>query len=106
MYKDKEQQKEFQRKWAKERKRKQNETKNKLKAGGCVNCGEKELCCLDFHHIGEKSFGIGGSDGKNNMSYRTPKSIELEAAKCIVLCRNCHAKLHAGLIVYETTMQN
>lgn len=32
---------------------------------------------------------------------KSQKDIEEEAAKCVVLCRNCHAKLHAGILSVE-----
>jgi len=62
----------------------------------CERCGEKETICLEFHHIKErdKDFNLGQVKswgwGK--------KRIEKEIKKCIVLCANCHRKLHADLI--------
>lgn len=57
---------------------------------GCLVCGESDHFSLDFHHVGEKTAGIGY--GKN-----MPKSsLLLEISKCVVLCANCHRKLHAG----------
>lgn len=62
----------------------------------CLNCGEKTGACLDFHHLdsNEKdrslSLSIKWGWGKNR--------IKKEIDKCVVLCSNCHRKLHAGLI--------
>jgi hypothetical protein len=61
----------------------------------CHECGYRgsNSSSLDFHHIGEKSFGI--SDG-----YKRDKllvSIEIilsEIDKCEILCRNCHCLRH------------
>jgi hypothetical protein len=56
-------------------------------------CGESDIVCLDFHHIGNKSGNI------SDMAKR-PVSIavlQAEMDKCIVICRNCHAKLHAKM---------
>lgn len=57
---------------------------------GCLRCGEKDPYALDFHHIAEKVANIG------NGSKVPRKVIESELGKCIVLCANCHRKLHAG----------
>jgi len=69
-------------------------------AGGCcVNCGySKSLHALDFHHTGrDKEHVLSGillkASGKNG-SY-LPVALE-EAAKCVLLCSNCHRELHAG----------
>lgn len=60
-------------------------------AHGCLRCGESDPYALDFHHVGEKSHGI--SNGFN----MTKKAIMSEISKCVVLCSNCHRKLHAEL---------
>lgn len=61
---------------------------------GCIYCGESDVACLDFHHktSDDKEFGISGN------THRTWKYIEAEIAKCVVICANCHRKLHAGHI--------
>ena len=61
----------------------------------CETCGESESCCLVFHHV--------GNDKKENISTlwnrRWPiDKILDEMSKCIVLCSNCHMKLHAGVM--------
>ena len=60
----------------------------------CVVCGESESVCLDFHHIdpNEKDFTIGKHRNKSR------ENLLKEIQKCVVLCANCHRKLHAGLI--------
>lgn len=62
----------------------------------CEICSEKEVCCLDFHHLGDKDFNIGDATKYN---YPLAK-IKEEIAKCICVCSNCHRKLHAGVINY------
>jgi hypothetical protein len=53
-------------------------------------CGVSDIECLDYHHIDQQT-----------MEKRIPsihtfnKSIE-EMIKCIVVCANCHRKIHAG----------
>ena len=59
----------------------------------CVFCGESEKICLDFHHLNDKKFLM--SQGHKTGSI---KKIMEEIAKCIILCSNCHRKLHAGII--------
>ncbi len=55
-------------------------------------CGESHIATLDFHHIDpmKKEFQI------TNVVHRgwsIPK-IKKEVEKCIVMCANCHRKLH------------
>lgn len=59
---------------------------------GCKYCGEKESCCLDFHHNGNKILNISRLARNSN----SIKVIETEIKKCTVVCANCHRKLHYG----------
>lgn len=59
----------------------------------CTNCGETETVCLDFHHTQDKLFGL--SDATTSFGL---KRLTEEIEKCIILCANCHRKLH-----YSTT---
>ena len=62
------------------------------KSCGCVICGESDPCCLDFHHLHDKEFVIAvGTDVSEERLLQ-------EISKCVVLCANCHRKLHAGKI--------
>lgn len=65
------------------------------KSCGCAICGEKEQCCLDFHHLRDKEFVV--SAGVDVSKERLFDEID----KCVVLCANCHRKLHAGIISLE-----
>ena len=56
----------------------------------CEICNENHISCLQFHHLKDKKFTIGHAI---NLGYSIPK-IEIEIAKCKVLCANCHFKLH------------
>ena len=58
---------------------------------GCSKCGEMHPACLDFHHIDEKEKDHGISWIMRNSSKFL---LENEMKKCIVLCSNCHRKLH------------
>lgn len=64
-----------------------------VKNKGCSFCPETEHACLDFHHKdpSQKDFEIAGA-------VRTWGYIENEIKKCILVCSNCHRKIHAGLI--------
>ncbi len=69
--------------------------KNYKQEIGCKICGEKESCCLDFHHKNQndKIFNIGL--GKYRYG---KKKLEEEISKCILVCSNCHRKIHAGIM--------
>jgi hypothetical protein len=60
---------------------------------GCSQCGIKDASCLDFHHIDPKAknFNIG-----NKASVISLAKLQKEVAKCDVICRNCHSRLHAA----------
>lgn len=64
------------------------------KKSGCVCCGETFAGCLEFHHTDPtiKEFQIAG--GRN----RNPETVKQEISKCIVVCSNCHKKIHAGVL--------
>lgn len=59
----------------------------------CLICNEGEVSVLDFHHVNptEKEYTIG------EMKKLNIEKIKSEVRKCVVLCSNCHRKLHAGL---------
>jgi len=62
----------------------------------CSCCPESERVCLVFHHMCPK-------DKKHNIpdmvaNGYSEKAIMKEMDKCLVLCANCHRKLHAGII--------
>ncbi len=66
-----------------------------VKSGGCLLCGESEPCCLGFHHRDPaiKEFDIGNAYSRCTSLAR----LNRELAKCVCVCHNCHAKLHAGV---------
>jgi hypothetical protein len=61
-----------------------------IKRGKKCNCGEDHPACLDFHHINDKEFSIGNAISLSYGKNRILKEIE----KCIIMCSNCHRKLH------------
>lgn len=71
---------------------------NQLKEVGCRFCPEKEVCCLDFHHIENKDMEISVMI---RAGY-SEESILKEIDKCILVCANCHRKIHAGVMACPT----
>jgi len=69
-----------------------NEIKREI---GCNNCDENDPCCLDFHHKdpSEKTSGISELV---HACYSIDCILE-EVEKCIILCSNCHRKLHSNI---------
>jgi 5-methylcytosine-specific restriction endonuclease McrA len=64
--------------------------------GSCKICGyNKSIRALTFHHKNpsEKDFGL--SDRGLTRSWDKTKA---EIQKCILLCSNCHAEVHDGLV--------
>lgn len=59
---------------------------------GCALCNEKEICCLDFHHLHNKKFLLS----RNEIT--CIKKIKEELKKCVCLCSNCHRKVHNNLL--------
>jgi hypothetical protein len=65
-------------------------------AGGCCAvCGyDRCVVSLHFHHVdpATKDFTVNMARGKSLAAYRG------EAAKCVLVCANCHGEIEAGLI--------
>lgn len=58
--------------------------------GKCQECGyNKNIAALEFHHINpdEKEFQL-------DMRNTSIEKLRIEAAKCKLLCANCHRELH------------
>ena len=62
----------------------------------CVICGESDSCCLDFHHLDPSLKDRDITRAAWN-GWSVDRLLE-EINKCVVLCSNCHRKLHAGHI--------
>jgi transcription elongation factor Elf1 len=58
----------------------------------CNRCGEANVACLDFHHVdpSTKIMNIANV-ARNGWGL---ERIKAEIAKCIILCCNCHRKMH------------
>lgn len=58
---------------------------------GCSACGVTDHRCLEFHHPGEKTAGVG-----EMIADSAPEAdVRAEVEQCVVLCVNCHRKEHA-----------
>jgi transposase-like protein len=66
-------------------------------AGGeCAICGyARHPAALQFHHVdpATKSFGLGVRGITRSLA-----ALREEAAKCVLLCANCHAELEVGAV--------
>lgn len=67
-----------------------------IKSCGCIVCNESEIVCLDFHHL-DPMFKEDNISLLSNCGYSIER-LEKEIEKCVVICSNCHRKLHAGKI--------
>jgi excisionase family DNA binding protein len=66
-------------------------------AGGrCIICGyDRYVGALQFHHRDstEKEFGVGERGLTRSLA-----AVRAEAAKCVLLCANCHAEVEGGIV--------
>lgn len=62
---------------------------------GCKLCSESEPVALDLHHL---DMTTKEHNPANMVSFST-EAMKGEIRKCVVLCANCHRKVHAGLVV-------
>lgn len=61
---------------------------------GCCCCKEKEPVVLEFHHLDQSK----KHKNVTSMSGCNIDKIKNEIRKCVVICANCHRKLHAGIL--------
>jgi len=64
--------------------------------GKCIRCGFNNPLALDFHHKDKalKSFSI------SFRAFRSLENLRLEAAKCELLCANCHRIVEHQLRIF------
>lgn len=67
----------------------------------CSLCPETHPSCLDFHHLdpSHKEFSIGDAFNKRGLD-----AVVDEIGKCVVLCSNCHRKVHDGVLMVSEQM--
>ena len=61
---------------------------------GCKCCKESFGPCLELHHLDSRE---KEADPSQLATYSTARFMK-EAKKCIVVCANCHRKIHHGVI--------
>ena len=69
--------------------------------GACCLCGyQRCMAALQFHHLdpGDKRFELS----RRGVT-RSLQRARDEAAKCVLLCSNCHAEVEAGLVSVVAT---
>lgn len=59
----------------------------------CIDCGEDDFRCLEFHHLESDKKEYTISFMYKHKIFTLDDVIE-EIKKCVVLCRNCHYKRH------------
>lgn len=70
---------------------------NKWKSDcGCHVCNETESCCLELHHPDPST-----KENHPSLMRTSWERYMAEASKCVIVCSNCHKKIHAGLIVVK-----
>ena len=72
--------------------------------GACAICGyDRYLGALQFHHVqpGTKAFGLALRGLARSLD-----RCRIEAAKCVLLCANCHAEVEAGVATLPTLPEN
>ena len=75
----------------------------KRESDGCRDCKAADPVCLDYHHLdsGEKTMAIN-----EMVLYGFSKSrISEEISKCVLLCANCHRKVHSSRNVREEIVE-
>ncbi len=68
----------------------------RIRTHGCTLCPESDPVCLDFHHYAEKDRPMG--------HFSHVPSFEKELVKCVLVCANCHRKIHAGVLNVTSEM--
>lgn len=64
---------------------------------GCACRGERTVCVLDFHHL-TRGVPVTRAVGKGISGFQK------EIKKCVVVCCNCHRKIHAGILDVDPSM--
>ena len=76
------------------------------KGGKCSVCGYNKCNgALDFHHVAEKSFSIAASICIMGSGPKALEKMKKEADKTILVCKNCHAEIHAKQLKQDTLMK-
>lgn len=68
---------------------------------GCANCHESRYQCLEYHHLNSSTKHANKRGSTRNMTITklivngsSITTILAEISKCVLLCANCHRKIH------------
>lgn len=75
-------------------------------SNGCLICKETTLCILDFHHRHGNSKGREGGMPVMRAACFSNRRFLRELSKCVILCANCHRKVHAGVASIPESSMN
>jgi hypothetical protein len=68
----------------------------KFKGSQCVLCGYNSCNrALHFHHLNSHE------KEKNISNYTNWQKLVAELEKCVLVCANCHAEIHSGMVDHE-----
>lgn len=86
------------------RRRKVKEILVKEAGGGCVLCGyDRCLGALEFHHLDPSQKRLEVNAKGVSLALATLRS---EAAKCVLLCANCHVEVERGMALVPATVRS
>jgi len=63
----------------------------------CVDCGETDPIVLEFDHLSDKVYNVSDLTSSQAPRHR----IEMEIAKCVVRCANCHRRKTANQLGWK-----
>lgn len=63
---------------------------------GCACCDETEPICLEYHHTDPTQKEVNPT----RLRHHGIEKRKLETDKCILVCSNCHKKIHAKIITH------
>jgi RNase P subunit RPR2 len=67
----------------------------------CEKCGYDKYCSLHFHHLRDKKFKLKSINIILRSILDISEDISNELSKCVVLCANCHIKIHSSFEFFE-----
>lgn len=66
-------------------------------AKACLHCGEKDPVCLEFHHVDPSTKDVEPSNMIADKGWTLDSIIKYLETYCLLLCSNCHKKVHREL---------
>jgi len=63
----------------------------------CTLCPENEPVCLEFHHVDPRTKDGSPTNIARDKGWGFDRIIEYLERTCIILCSNCHRKVHKKL---------